>query len=109
MSENLEIVAKEISELENKSQEEIYKILKTVEMLNRADNKDKKPKPRAGLFSDDFIYESYSRLWSSLEELIPNGCTSLQVRGAKEKYLAKAKIIENLAKNLRIAMEGCLN
>ena len=107
--EELKQVAKEISELKDKSQEEIYNILKTVTLLNSVNTEGKKEKHRAGLFGDEFVYESYSRLYDSLQQLIPSGCTSLQVSGTKEKYLSKAKVIENLAKNLRISIEGvCL-
>ena len=104
--EDLKVVAKEISELENKSEEEIYTILKTVKMLNDVEKREKTEQHDSGLFGDDDVFSAYSQLYDAIEKIIPDSRTSLTVQGTKQRYIAKAKILENKARNLRIAIEG---
>ena len=58
MAEDLKQVAKEISELENKSEEEIYNILKTVVLLNSGVDKKEEKKPEWNLADEELMVYS---------------------------------------------------
>ena len=58
------------------------------------------PKPRGGIYGNDLVYNAYVNLQEELERFVPEHLVGKEIAGTGAKMIAKAKIIENLAKNL---------
>ena len=66
-----------------------------------------KTKPIAGIYGDDNVYRAYRILYDELENFIPEESIGAHIKGNTSEMRAKAKMIENLAKNLVTATKNC--
>ena len=62
-------------------------------------------KPESGVYSDPIVYKCFKMLLDAVNSFIEHK-TSGSIPGVKERMIVKSKVIENLAKNLRIACEA---